>query len=207
MCSKNASGAVNQQERLDAYIAGYVDGEGSFHVAVQRNPSTRVGWQLVPEFRVSQDRERRQVIDLIQQRFRCGRIVDNHRGTTDTTLVYVVRRRDDLLNRIIPFFEATPLLSAKQQELSTFASIVRAMADGEHLTEDGFRSLRRRALSMNGRGRYRRIHRIEAFRILRDHTPDTVSPETAPWAVNNGEDMVRPAWRHAEPGGNDLVAG
>jgi hypothetical protein len=29
MNSENASGAVNQQERLDAYIAGYVDGEGS----------------------------------------------------------------------------------------------------------------------------------------------------------------------------------
>src|SRR4051794_26226392 len=38
----NASGADNQQERLDAYIAGFVDGEGSFHVAVQRNPTTRV---------------------------------------------------------------------------------------------------------------------------------------------------------------------
>jgi hypothetical protein len=141
MCSDNASGAVDQQERLDAYIAGYVDGEGSF---------------LDPDH---------------------------------------------------PFFEANPLLSTKQQELRTFASIVRAMADGEHLTEDGFRSLRRRALSMNGGGRYRRIHRVEAFRILRDHTPDTAAPETAPWAANNGEDMVRPAWRHAEPGGNDLAAG
>ena len=30
----------NQQERLNDYLAGYVDGEGSFHVAVQRNPST-----------------------------------------------------------------------------------------------------------------------------------------------------------------------
>ena len=53
--SDNATGAVNQQERLDAYIAGFVDGEGSFHVALQRNPCTTVGYQLVPEFRVSQD--------------------------------------------------------------------------------------------------------------------------------------------------------
>ena len=48
----------NQQERLDDYLAGYVDGEGSFHVAIQRNPSTRFGWQLVPEFHVSQNPER-----------------------------------------------------------------------------------------------------------------------------------------------------
>src|SRR5215216_3207268 len=32
----------NQQERLDDYLAGYVDGEGSFHVAIQRNPVHKV---------------------------------------------------------------------------------------------------------------------------------------------------------------------
>src|SRR5579884_3392912 len=101
MCRDNASGAVNQQERLDAYIAGYVDGEGSFHVAVHRNPSTRLGWQLVPEFHVSQVPERRQVLDLIQATLGCGHIRENHRSSRDTTLVFVVRRREDLLRRVI----------------------------------------------------------------------------------------------------------
>ena len=64
----NAPGAANQQERLDAYLAGFVDEEGSFHVAVQRNPSTRLRLQLVPEFHVSQNPERRTVLDLLQQR-------------------------------------------------------------------------------------------------------------------------------------------
>src|SRR2546421_12340032 len=83
----NASGAVNQQERLDAYIAGYVDGEGSLHVAVQRNRCTRTGWQLVPEFHVSQNADRRRVLDLIRQRLGCGRIQENHRSSRDATLV------------------------------------------------------------------------------------------------------------------------
>src|SRR5581483_11041902 len=102
MCSDNASGAVNQQERLDAYLAGFVDGEGSFHVAVQRNPSVRVGWQLVPEFHVSQNRERREVLDLLKQRLACGRIQENHRGSSDTSLVFVVRNREDLLTKSSP---------------------------------------------------------------------------------------------------------
>jgi LAGLIDADG endonuclease len=156
----NAPGAVNQQERLDSYIAGYVDGEGSFHVAVQRNSSTRAGWQLVPEFHVSQNAERRQVLDLIQLRFGCGRIQANHRGSADTSLVYVVRNRDDLLMTVIPFFERHPLLSSKQEEFATFSAIVRAMARGEHLEQEGFRCIRRLAVSMNGGGRYRRIHRM-----------------------------------------------
>ncbi len=194
MSGENVSGAVNQQERLDAYIAGYVDGEGSFHVAVQRNPSVAAGWQLVPEFHVSQNAERRQVLDLIKHRLGCGRIRENHRGSTDTTLVFVVRRREDLLARVIPFFEAQPLLSSKHEEFLTFAHIVRAMQRGEHLTADGYARLLDVALRMNCGGRYRRVHR--ASRILRDHTPN---------ATDGGEDMVRPAWRHAEPGRNDLA--
>ena len=70
--SDNASGAVNQQERLEAYIAGFVDGEGCFHVAIQCNPSTKTGWQLVPEFRVSQDVARVELLKLIQTTLDCG---------------------------------------------------------------------------------------------------------------------------------------
>src|ERR1041385_6169342 len=109
MCSDNVPGAVNQQERLDAYIAGYVDGEGSFHVAVQRNSGTRAGWQLVPEFHVSQNAERREVLELISRRLGCGRIRENHRTSADTTLVYVVRRREDLLTKGHPILrDANP---------------------------------------------------------------------------------------------------
>jgi hypothetical protein len=157
--SNNLPGADNQQERLDAYIAGFVDGEGSFHVAICRNVGTTLGWQLVPEFHVSQNPERREVLDLIRHRFDCGRIRENHRAGTDATLVLVVRNRADLLTKVVPFFERQPLLSSKQQDFCTFARIVRAMAQGVHLTADGFDALRTEALSMNGGGRYRRVHR------------------------------------------------
>ena len=155
----NASGAANQQERLDAYLARFVDGEGTFHVVICRNEGLRAGFQLVPEFHVSQAPERRQVLDLLEQRLGCGRIRENHRGSRDTTLVFVVRRRLDLLQPDIPFFETNPLLSSKQQEFVTFASIVRAMDAGEHLSHSGFEALKARALTMNGGGRYRRVHR------------------------------------------------
>jgi hypothetical protein len=172
--SENVSGAVNQQERLESYIAGFVDGEGCFHVAVQRNPSTRSVWQLVPEFRISQDVSRVKVLDSAKEVIGCGLLRENHRGSDDHTYVLVVRRREDLLNKVIPFFERNPLLSCKQQEFSTFARIVRAMAEGEHLAEAGFERLVAQALDMNGSGRYRRIHHNSDSRILRDHMPSTL---------------------------------
>jgi LAGLIDADG endonuclease len=166
MSSDNVSSAVNQQERLDPYIAGFVDGEGSFHVAVQRHPTTRMGWQLVPEFHVSQDVSRAEVLYLIRDRLGCGYIRENHRGSRDTSLVFVVRRRADLMTKVIPFFEAQPLISGKQQEFVTFAGIVRAMHAGEHLDAAGFVRLKALAIVMNGGGRYRRIHRPESSETI-----------------------------------------
>jgi hypothetical protein len=175
--SENASGAVNQQERLESYIAGFVDGEGCFHVAIQRNPCTRSGWQLVPEFRISQDACRAKVLDLARDLLGCGALRENHRGSDDHTLVLVVRRRRDLLERVIPFFERNPLLSAKKEEFATFAGIVRSMERGEHLFREGFERLAAEAVQMNGGGRYRRRYRSSDSRILRDHMPSILADQ------------------------------
>lgn len=162
----------NQQERLGDYLSGYVDGEGSFHVAIQRNPSTKFGWQLVPEFHVSQNPERASILHMLQTRLECGRIRRNAaRGGRDTCLVFVVRKRVDLLEKVIPFFESHPILSEKKCEFESFAAIVRAMDRKEHLTRPGFENLLAKAVRMNGGGRYRREN--WSSRILRGHMPDT----------------------------------
>jgi hypothetical protein len=149
------TGADNQQERLDGYISGYVDGEGSFSVSVQRKGTCRVGYQLVPEFHVSQNDDRAQVLELIRERLGCGYIKPNSRH--DHALVLVVRNRRDLLGRVIPFFERVPMLSTKQADFERFARVVRGMAARRHLTFNGFSELLELALSMNGSGRHRKV--------------------------------------------------
>ena len=43
---ENAMSADNQQERLDGnWISGFVDGEGCFHVAINKIPKMTLGWQ------------------------------------------------------------------------------------------------------------------------------------------------------------------
>jgi hypothetical protein len=193
-------GADNQQERLDGYISGYVDGEGTFSVVVNRNPSCRTGFQLVPEFHVSQNGDRAQVLELILERMgRCGYIKPN--GRKDRALVFVVRRRADLLEHVLPFFERSPLLSSKQREFEKFARIVRAMALGRHRTPKGFQELLELALSMNGGGRFRRVRWKELI---------ASRPESSETVCRTGgdappEETVRAAWRHAESGRNDLA--
>ena len=193
------SGADNQQERLDGYISGYVDGEGSFSVVVNRNPSCKIGYQLVPEFHVSQNGDRAQVLEIIRQRLGgCGYIKPN--GKRDRAVVFVVRRRADLLEHVIPFFERTPLLSSKRVDFDKFARIVRAMAADRHRTREGFQELLAVALSMNGNGRFRQVRWEDVI----DGQPE--SSETARQTRADAlEETVRTAWRHAESGRNDLA--
>ena len=85
-------------------------------------------------------------------------------GLRDRALVFVVRRRDDLLREVIPFFEASPLLSSKRIDFEKFATIVRAMACGHHRTPAGFLELLEMAVSMNGNGRFRQSRWLEVIR-------------------------------------------
>jgi LAGLIDADG endonuclease len=152
---------------LDGYIAGYVDGEGSFSISIQRNPSCRIGLQLVPEFHVSQNGDRAQVLQLIRGRLGCGYAKPNSKR--DRALVFVVRDRRALLESVIPFFERVPLISTKHHDFEKFAKVVRAMAGGRHLSPTGFRELLEIALSMNGAGRYRRVPWSEIAVLGFDH--------------------------------------
>src|SRR5919109_5084152 len=74
----------------------------------------------------------------------------------------VVRRRKDLLERIIPFFRRHPMRTAKQQNFERFAACVERIAAGEHLSRDGLIEIVRIAETMN-----RRKPRQELIRILR----------------------------------------
>ena len=62
--SDNATGADNQQERLQHisddlghYLSGFADGEGSFNISVvRRNSDYQTGWKLVASFNISATR-------------------------------------------------------------------------------------------------------------------------------------------------------
>ena len=163
--------ADNQQERLDSYIAGYVDGEGSFHVAIQKVAHVRFGYQLLPEFHVSQNLDYAKTLSVIRSRFGCGYIKPNHaKSKIDKSWVFVVRNRKDLLFKVIPFFTKHRLLSPKNQDFTKFAFIVKAMNKKSHFTKAGFVKLLRIDFSMNRNGQYRKQCLSNVFKNLESST-------------------------------------
>jgi hypothetical protein len=110
--SDNPDGAENQQERLvefRGWVIGFVDGEGCFSVGFIRQPGGSgrrgytTGWQVAHELAVAQGASSIDCLHELREFFGVGAVIanrryDNHREHLHR---YVVRRRADLVERII----------------------------------------------------------------------------------------------------------
>lgn len=165
MNSKNASGADNQQERLDWWIVGFVDGEGTFSVSINKNSTTTMGFQVFPEFVITQGAKSLHSLKMIKRRFNCGRIYINRRNDNhkENLYRYVVRSISDLRNKIIPFFKNNQLKTAKINDFAKFCQIIEMMLEKKHLERKGFNKVGMIASMMNRK----------QSRILNDYTPDS----------------------------------
>jgi len=134
---------------VNAYLTGYVDGEGCFCVSINRSQRHRFGWEIRPSFSVSQNSDRAEVLEMLQKHFGCGSIRPDR---SDRTLKYEVRSIRDLVERVIPHFEQFPLLSGKRRDFDRFAQICRLMFDRQHLREEGFSQIVHLVSEMNSSG-------------------------------------------------------
>lgn len=203
MGSENLPGAVNQQERpthsswldriphdLGHYVAGFVDGEGSFNVPIRRERDRTMPLRAGLSFNVSQIG--RDIPELLLEVFGCGTV----RERKDGIVYFEVTRPSDLEERVIPFFERFPLRGSKAQDLSVFIEITRLVQSGEHLSPNGLRRIvELRSPMKQGRqettNRSRDRGTTRGMGILRGHTQGSLLKQRE-------EDMVHTPWRHGE---------
>jgi len=179
--SNKATRADNQQERLlrIGWIVGFVDGEGCFSVnfvkQTDRKETNRIrrgyktGYQIFHEFAVVQGKSSLRSMKALRDFFRVGalyinRRTDNHK---EHLYRYTVRRREDLLNVIIPFFKKYSLRTAKQKNFALFARCMKDIAKGRHLTTEGAIKIALMSQNMN-----HKRDRAELIKILRNQTSD-----------------------------------
>lgn len=150
--SNNQSCADNQQGRLDPwYIVGFTDGEGCFSISIFKNSTTKLGYQVFPEFVITQNAKSVTILEDIRLFFKCGNIYlnkrkDNHR---ENLYRYCVRSLFDIQDKIIPFFKQYNLKTNKKIDFEIFCSVIDSIAKKEHLTLDGLNKLRSKLATMN----------------------------------------------------------
>src|SRR3954447_18458442 len=163
MSSDNPSGAVNQQERSESsawlnripsdlgnWVAGFVDGEGSFNVPIRRERDRALPWRVSLSFNVSQVGA--QAPNVLRDTFGVGTV----RGRPDGVFYFEVTRPVDLDERVFPFFERFPLRTPKEKDLAIFRQITELVQAGRHRSSLGIEQILvlRAPMNRGGKRRY-----------------------------------------------------
>ena len=152
--------ADNQQERLDPrWVSGFVDGEGCFHVSINKVPNMSIGWQVLPEFRIVQHERDESVLEELQQFFKAGKVVTNHGARKELR----IRKLDDL-KKVVLFFKQNPLRTEKKKNLELFAEVLELMEQKRHLTVEGLTDIANICWSMNRKIKPRFLESSETIR-------------------------------------------
>lgn len=151
--SKNVISADNQQERLriESWIVGFVDGEGCFSISLIKNKTTKSGWQVFPEFVITQGKKSLPALDLCKSYFDCGNIFINNRNDNhrEPLYRYCVRSINELESKIIPFFSRYQLQTAKKSDFMIFSKVIKLMKKEIHKTENGMKNIAKLIEQMN----------------------------------------------------------
>jgi hypothetical protein len=190
---ENVSSAENQQERsheIGNYIAGFVDGEGSFNVSLRRNDTYLLGWQVVLSFNVSQKEVT--VLNLIKDTLGCG-IIKTRKcdgiHSLDITKPY------DVVNKVIPFFDQYGFFSLEKEKNYEIFKEISFLAYQKPLSPLLFIKILQLREDLNkGKGRKRKYTINNVF----EKSSETIRQAS----INLEDDIVRPVWRYTEPSRN-----
>ena len=153
MLTKNAISADYQQERLKTigWIVGFTDGEGCFSVSIVKNKTSSLGWQVMPEYVITQGKSSLDALEKVKEFFGCGNIFINRRYDNHTEDLYrfCIRSLKDLNGKVIPFFKEHKLQTTKHLQFQRFAKIMELIRDKKHLTFDGVYKIAKIAGLMN----------------------------------------------------------
>jgi hypothetical protein len=163
--SNNAISAGNQQERLPDistdYIVGIVDGEGYFSISPRRRKiNSKEVIEIDCVFGIDLKEIDKPILERIKQKFNCGKLYFRRdlRKNFCNLWSFRVRAHQELLEKVVPFFQDNPLqIPSKRKSFKTFEQVLMLIKQGKHQTEKGFAQIK---------------ELVDTGRILRDYTPN-----------------------------------
>lgn len=105
-------------KEVRAYLAGFLDGDGSVYVRAKPNQSYRFGYQIAPNIVLFQSSQEREKFEIICSYIGFGYI----RERKDGVLEYTIGRREDILSFIAL---VRPYVILKKEQLSLMERILK----------------------------------------------------------------------------------
>jgi len=142
------------------YLAGFADGEGSFHLTFRKRKDYKMPWKISLCFNVSQ--KDKVILALFKRYLKCGTL----RGRNDGVWYYEVNNFNSIIEHVIPFFDKFRFLSAKKKRnFYKFKKIARLIAAKRHLNKNGIEEilLIRKDMNDGGKRKYSYTEILAAF--------------------------------------------
>lgn len=130
-----------QRKKLDPqYVAGFIDGEGSFSISIGKHKTLRRGFEVRPEFEIELRKDDQEILERILITIGIGRIYDcsYERYGWFPHAKYKITSIWDLKEYLFPFLDKNPLQAKKKKSYSLFKQIVLMVCAKEHLSDEGF---------------------------------------------------------------------
>ncbi len=105
-----------------------------------------LGEAVMLKFHIVQHSRDSELMKSLINDFGCGRIELNLKRSA---VYFVVTKFDDIINKIIPFFDKYPIQGLKILDFSDFKSVVKLMDNKAHLTKEGLSKIRSIKSKMN----------------------------------------------------------
>ncbi len=147
-------------DRIGYYFAGFVDGEGSFHLSFRRRRDYKLPWKVSLCLNVSQ--KDKVILALLKRHLKCGTI----RYKSDDVWMFEVNNLTAIHENVIPFFRRFGFLSAKKKrDFAIFRRMAELMNEDAHLDKPGIVELLelRREMNDGGKRKYTEQEILAAF--------------------------------------------
>ena len=153
------------------YVVGFIDGEGSFSVSINRHRTLKSGIEIKPEFEIELRADDREILERIMMTLQCGKIYDcsYERYGWFPHAKYKITSTRELREKLFPFLDRYPLQAKKAKSYTLFREIVLKFLNKEHLTKNGFVEMQRL------RNELRKYGKKHNFKASFDPTLETAS--------------------------------
>lgn len=116
------------------WIAGFVSGEGCFIIKASKSKTHKLGISITLNFLVFQNIRDAYLLEEFSHVFGCGSLSIKEKSAIGT---FAVTNFNNIVDKIIPFFEEYPILGVKAEDFKDFKEASVLIKSKAHLTKEG----------------------------------------------------------------------
>ncbi|PIP86687.1 hypothetical protein COV42_02495 [Candidatus Campbellbacteria bacterium CG11_big_fil_rev_8_21_14_0_20_44_21] len=165
---------IHRQKLNPHYVAGFIDGEGSFSISIVKHKTTKSGFDVRPEFEIEVRKDDQEILERILITIGCGKIFDcsYERYGWFPHAKYKITSNKNLKDYLFPFLDRYPLQAKKALMYKRFKIIVLMILNKKHLKPRGLEKISKIRDEMRALGK--KHEPMETARVRENRLPSGV---------------------------------